>query len=132
LRRELIPWAQSTRIADIIDAGRYYFKQTGREVTLEYILLSGVNDRPAHAAQLARVARSLRSNVNLIRYNEVAGLPYRRPIDEDVHRFQRVLREAGVNVHIRASRGRDIAAACGQLRHESPVEQPARRVIPGS
>ncbi len=119
LRRELIPWAERTSIESIIDAGRYYFQQTGREVTLEYILLRGVNDRPEHAKELAQVARSLRSNVNLIRYNEVGGMPFNRPDSADVHRFQQVLRQAGVNAHIRASRGRDIAAACGQLRHET-------------
>jgi len=118
LRRQLIPWAEYTTIADLMDAGRYYFTQTGREVTLEYILLGGVNDRPEHADQLASVARTLRANVNLIRYNEVAGLPYERPGDAAVRTFQEVLVQRGVNVHIRASRGRDIAAACGQLRHE--------------
>jgi 23S rRNA (adenine2503-C2)-methyltransferase len=56
--------------------------------------------------------------VNLIRYNEVQGMPFDRPSDENVLRFQEVLRARGVNTHIRASRGRDIAAACGQLRHE--------------
>jgi len=118
LRRRLIPWAQYTTISDLMDAGRYYFSQTGREVTLEYILLGGVNDRPQHAGELASVARTLRANVNLIRYNEVAGLPYQRPDDNAVLQFQQVLLDRGVNTHIRASRGRDIAAACGQLRHE--------------
>ena len=56
--------------------------------------------------------------MNLIRYNEVKDLPYHRPVTADVRRFQRVLRTEGINTHIRASRGRDIAAACGQLRHE--------------
>ena len=119
LRRQLIPWAEHTPIEKIIDAGRYYFDRTGREVTLEYILLRGVNDRPQQAKQLADLSRQLRSSVNLIRYNEVAGLPYQRPDDEDVRRFQSILQKANVNVHIRASRGRYIAAACGQLRHEA-------------
>ncbi len=119
LRRELIPWADYVTIEQLLDAGRYYFAKTGREVTLEYILLGRVNDQAAHARELARVARTLRSNVNLIRYNEVPGLPYRRPAKENVLDFQKVLRAAGVNAHIRASRGRDIAAACGQLRRET-------------
>ena len=118
LRRKLIPWAESVSIDQLTDAGRFFFDKTGREVTLEYILLGGVNDQPEHAEELATVARKLRSNINLIRYNEVAGLPYRRPTDDDVHRFQARLRKAHINCHIRASRGRDIAAACGQLRHE--------------
>jgi 23S rRNA (adenine2503-C2)-methyltransferase len=118
LRRELIPWAQSVSIDQLIDAGRYYFDRTGREVTLEYILLGKVNDRPTHAEELTRAAKRLRSNVNLIRYNEVVGLPFTRPADTDVRRFQQILQTRGVNCHLRASRGRDIAAACGQLRHE--------------
>ena len=118
LRRQLIPWAKSVTIDELIDAGRAYFNQSGREVTLEYILLGGVNDQPQHAQELAQVARKLRSNVNLIRYNEVAPLPFTRPADAGVRLFQQTLQTAGINCHIRASRGRDIAAACGQLRHE--------------
>jgi 23S rRNA (adenine2503-C2)-methyltransferase len=118
LRRRLIPWAEYVTIEQLAEACAYYFDRTGREITLEYILLGGVNDRPEHAKELAGVARRLRAHVNLIRYNEVKGMPFDRPGTPDVHLFQRVLRNAGVNVHIRASRGRDIAAACGQLRHE--------------
>ena len=118
LRKQIIPWAQFVSIEQLIDAGREYFTTTGREVTLEYILLGNVNDQPEHAHQLASVAGKLRSNINLIRYNQVASLPYQRPEDDAVHRFQTILKNAGRNVHIRASRGRDIAAACGQLRHE--------------
>ncbi|MCX5659200.1 MAG: 23S rRNA (adenine(2503)-C(2))-methyltransferase RlmN [Planctomycetota bacterium] len=118
LRRKLIPWAEYVTIEQLLDACRHYFNATGREITLEYILLREVNDRPEHAYELAHLARRLRANVNLIRYNEVRGLPFGRPDTDDVRGFQAILREAGVNTHIRASRGRDIAAACGQLRHE--------------
>jgi 23S rRNA (adenine2503-C2)-methyltransferase len=118
LRRQLIPWAEYATIDELLDACNEYFARSGREITLEYLLLRRVNDRSEHARELADVARRLRANVNLIRYNEVKGLPYDRPTTEDVRRFQQVLRERHVNVHIRASRGRDIAAACGQLRHE--------------
>ena len=119
LRRELIPWAEYTTIKDLLGACRAWFERTGREITLEYTLLQNVNDRPEHAEELARLARTLRANVNLIRYNEVAGLPFLRPYTQDVRNFQEILRSRGINAHIRASRGRDIAAACGQLRHES-------------
>ena len=116
LRKELIPWAEHFALADILDAARFYFVQTGREVTLEYILLSAVNDKPEQARQLAAVCKTLRANVNLIRYNEVEGLGFMRPKGEDVVRFQEILRERGVNAHVRKSRGRDIDAACGQLK----------------
>ncbi len=117
LRRQIIPWASFVTIEELVSACRGYFEATGREVTLEYILLGGFNDQPEHAKELADVAKRLRSNVNLIRYNEVRGLPHQRPDSDDVHRFQKVLRDRGVNAHLRASRGRDIAAACGQLRY---------------
>ncbi len=116
LRRQLIPWADHFALDDILEAARYYFRKTGREVTLEYILLAGVNDRPDHARQLARLCKTLRANVNLIRYNEVESLPYKRPKADDVMEFQAILRRGGVNAHVRKSRGRDIDAACGQLR----------------
>ncbi|HUB26630.1 MAG TPA: 23S rRNA (adenine(2503)-C(2))-methyltransferase RlmN, partial [Tepidisphaeraceae bacterium] len=73
LRRQLIPWAEHFALEDILSAARYYFARTGREVTLEYILLAGVNDQPSHAVQLAKLCKGLRANVNLIRYNPVAG-----------------------------------------------------------
>jgi 23S rRNA (adenine2503-C2)-methyltransferase len=125
LRRELIPWAEHFGLDEILDAARYYFERTGREVTLEYVLLSGVNDRPQHARQLVQLIRSraLRANVNLIRYNEVESLPYKRPKAEDVVEFQTILRRAGINTHVRKSRGRDIDAACGQLRRKEQARQ---------
>ena len=121
LRKQLIPWAEHFSLSDILDAARFYFDRTGREVTLEYILLSGVNDQPQHARELTRLCRTLRANVNLIRYNEVEALPFSRPRSEDVVRFQEILREAGVNAHVRKSRGRDIDAACGQLRRKQEM-----------
>jgi len=124
IRRQVIPWAEYATITELLDACDEYFQKSGREITLEYLLLHDVNDRPEHARELADVAKRLRANVNLIRYNEVAGLPYQRPSTQDVREFQRILREAGVNAHIRASRGRDISAACGQLRHEQSMTRP--------
>ena len=122
LRKQLIPWAEHFALEDILSAARFYFEKTGREVTLEYILLAGVNDQPEHAKQLVKLCRTLRANVNLIRYNEVAGLPFQRPKANDVVRFQQILRDGNVNAHVRKSRGRDISAACGQLRRER-IEQ---------
>jgi 23S rRNA (adenine2503-C2)-methyltransferase len=117
LRRELIPWSRSLRITELVAACRYYFERTGREVTLEYVLLAGVNDRPRHAAKLAQIAKQMRANVNLLRYNPVPGLPYERPSSHLAYDFQQRLRRAGVNAHIRTSRGVDVNGACGQLRY---------------
>lgn len=129
LRKQLIPWAEHFALEDILSAARFYFEKTGREVTLEYILLAGVNDQPEHAKQLVKVCRTLRANVNLIRYNQVAGLPYGRPRSQDVVRFQEILREGSVNAHVRKSRGRDISAACGQLRRERIEEQKSEQEV---
>lgn len=122
LREELIPWAKEIPIAKLADACKHYFATTGREITLEYTLLHEINDRRTHAEQLARFAGQFRCNVNLIRYNPVEGLPYGRPTSEATGVFQRYLQEHGVNVHVRASRGLDIDAACGQLRRRESQE----------
>jgi 23S rRNA (adenine2503-C2)-methyltransferase len=123
LRKRIIPWAEKISISQIIEAGRYYFEKTGREVTLEYIMLDGVNTLPEHARQLATVAKQLRANVNLIYYNEVPELAFKRPSGQTMFSFQNVLRSAGVNTHIRKSRGREIAAACGQLARQDKQER---------
>lgn len=124
LRRQLIPWSEYTTIKELLASCQAWFERTGREITLEYTLLHNVNDRPEHAEELARLAKTLRANVNIIRYNEVAGLPFERPRTDAVRGFQEVLRSRRINAHIRASRGRDIAAACGQLRHENKKNPP--------
>ena len=121
LRKQLIPWAEFASIEDILKSCSKYFEATGREITLEYLLLSGVNDRIAEAKELAELCHTLRCNVNLIRYNEVEGIQFKRPQSAQVRRFQETLQNAGVNTHIRASRGRDIDAACGQLRRKYQV-----------
>ena len=122
LRKQLIPWANHFPLEEILDACRYYFDKTGREIMLEYILLHGVNDQPEHARELVQVCRTLRGTVNLIRYNEVEGLPFARPETQAMLTFQSILRNAGVIAHVRKSRGRDIDAACGQLRRKAQQE----------
>ncbi|MFH1748734.1 MAG: 23S rRNA (adenine(2503)-C(2))-methyltransferase RlmN [Planctomycetota bacterium] len=123
LRAELIPSSQ-VPISDLIDACNEYFQRTGREITLEYVLLDGVNHQPLHARQLAGIAKRLRCNVNLLRYNPVPDLPYGRPSSTTTYEFQRRLRDQGVNAHVRTSRGRDIEAACGQLRRRTAESGP--------
>lgn len=119
LRKEIIPWAEKIPLDEIIAAARYFFDKTGREVTLEYLLLAGVNDQTEHAYELVRICRKMRCNINLIRYNPVPNLPFERPDSYSCHRFSERLRERGVNAHVRSSRGLDIDAACGQLRRSS-------------
>ena len=121
LRKRLIPWAKNFPIDDLISAGRYFFDTTGREVTLEYLLLGGVNDQLEHANDLVRICRKMRCNVNLIRYNPVPGLAFERPSATATHHFVEQLKSRGVNAHLRKSRGSDIEAACGQLRRSQPT-----------
>ncbi|MCK4658446.1 MAG: 23S rRNA (adenine(2503)-C(2))-methyltransferase RlmN [Phycisphaerae bacterium] len=118
LRARLIPWARRVSIAQLIEAARDYFAKTGREVTLEYVLLGDLNDRPEHARQLADVARRMRCNVNLILYNPVEGVSYARPQSQVAHAFLHLLRELGGNAHLRQSRGLEVDGACGQLRRQ--------------
>jgi 23S rRNA (adenine2503-C2)-methyltransferase len=122
LRRKIIPWADRVKIEALVDACKYYFERTGREVTLEYVLLGELNDGEQHARELASVARRMRSNVNLLRYNPVEGLPYKRPTAQATQRFLMTLRAAKVNAHVRRSRGLDIDSACGQLRQREATK----------
>jgi 23S rRNA (adenine2503-C2)-methyltransferase len=125
LRRKLIPWAAKIPIDDLVASICEYFERTGREATIEYILLGGVNDQPEQAYELGTLCRKMRCNVNLIRYNPVAGLGYERPGSYESQRFLQRLRERGINAHIRKSRGRDIDAACGQLRRTTAARMQA-------
>lgn len=130
LRQQIIPWAEKISIEEIVEAARYYFEKTKRELTIEYILLGNLNDGPQQANELVKLARKMRCNVNLIRYNPVPGLPFERPTSFAAHKFAERLRERGVNAHIRKSRGIDIDAACGQLRRSSrqgALAAPARK-----
>ena len=123
LRARLIPWAEAIDLEAVLDACREYFTRTGREITLEYCLLAGVNDLPEHAARLARIALDLQAHVNLMMYNPVQELPYERPRRKQAVDFLHRLRAAGANAHLRHSRGLDADAACGQLRRRHETEE---------
>ncbi|MFB3893999.1 MAG: 23S rRNA (adenine(2503)-C(2))-methyltransferase RlmN [Phycisphaerae bacterium] len=116
LRRQIMPAAAAVPIADIVAAAQEFFQSRSRELTLEYVLLAGVNDTNVCADGLARIAGRLRCNVNLIRYNPVPEAPYKRPSQTAVREFADRLARLGVNVQVRRSRGADADAACGQLR----------------
>jgi len=119
LRAKLIPWAGKYPLRQLFAAIDYYFQTTHREVTLEYILLEGVNCLPADADKLAHWAKGSRCNVNLINYNPVGGSGFRPAGPAVVRAFMAQLKSRGVNVHLRRSRGRQIDAACGQLRNKA-------------
>jgi 23S rRNA (adenine2503-C2)-methyltransferase len=115
-RNRLVPVNRKFGITEVVKAARDYFEATGRDVTFEYILIEGENASLAHAQRLARVLRGGNLNVNLIPMNPVETLPYRPPADEQVEAFRGVLESAGIPTHVRRPRGREIDAACGQLR----------------
>lgn len=116
LREELVPAARVAKIGAVIAAAREFYQARHREVTLEYSLIRDVNDSLDCAEQLADLAGRLRCNVNLIRYNPIAQLPFAPPDERQVDAFAGRLRLRGVNVTLRRSRGRSADAACGQLR----------------
>jgi 23S rRNA (adenine2503-C2)-methyltransferase len=116
LRTRIVPTNPKTGIEDILDAADYFFEKNGRRVTFEYVLLRDLNDRPDHARELSRLLSGRCAHINLIPFNDVAGLPYRRPDDAAVKAFVRRLREDGLSVKVRKRKGSEIDAACGQLR----------------
>lgn len=116
LRGQLIPGLDRVPLADVLAAASRYFERTGREITFEYVLLKNVNDSHECANQLAQLLKGVRCNVNLIPLNPVDEIPFQRPEDEAVERMARALEQAGIRTTVRRSRGRDIDAACGQLR----------------
>lgn len=124
LRTEIVPTNDKTGIPDILAAADYFFAKTGRQVTYEYVVLGKLNDQPPHARQLAGLLRGRKAHVNLIPWNDVVGLPYRRPADDDLNGFIDELRRAGVSVKVRKRKGSEIDAACGQLRREAEAPRP--------
>jgi 23S rRNA (adenine2503-C2)-methyltransferase len=116
LREELIPTAHAYPFDALLDDCRHYLEVTGRRVSFEYILLGELNDHPNHAEELADRVGGFQSHVNLIAYNPIEEEDFRRPSRERIEGFRRVLERRGVAVSLRASRGLDQDAACGQLR----------------
>lgn len=116
VRDALVPINQRVGLSAVMEAADTYFQRTGRQVTFEYVLLRGLNDRPDDAHALGRLLARRKAHANLIPYNPVAGLPFERPSSEAIRRFVEVVRGHGVSVTVRKTKGRDIDAACGQLR----------------
>jgi 23S rRNA (adenine2503-C2)-methyltransferase len=115
LRDDLVPVNRQFPIAELLQACREYREATGRRLTFEYILIDGVNDRREHAEELAELVRSEGAHVNLIPMNPTPAVPWRAPSVAAQRAFARTLERAGVPATIRANRGGDIDAACGQL-----------------
>ncbi len=116
IRAAIMPINRKWDIASLLAAAKAFPLRARERLTFEYVLLGGVNDAPEHAQELARQVRSLRAKVNLIAWNPGPDVPFSTPTDARVLQFQQTLIAAGVPAFIRRPRGRDIYAACGQLR----------------
>jgi 23S rRNA (adenine2503-C2)-methyltransferase len=123
LRNRLVPVNDKIGVEAILAAADQYFQTTGRRVTYEYVLLSGVNDAPEQARELGRLLKDRISHVNLIPMNEVEELDFVEPTAPRSQEFVNILEQYGVPATIRKRKGADIDAACGQLRlkHEQQV-----------
>lgn len=125
-RDRIMPVNKKWKIADLMEAVRRFPVKQGRRVTFEYVLMNGVNDTDEDAHRLAALLDGVPAKVNLIQYNENPGLGFNTTGDNRAERFRQILERAEVAAFIRANRGRDIAAACGQLANvdtrAAPVE----------
>ena len=115
-RREIMPVANRYSIEEILGACRYYTEKTGRRITFEYSLIRGVNDSREDAQALAALTKGLLCHINLIPVNPIEERDFRQSEADAVSKFKNILENCGRNVTIRREMGRDIQAACGQLR----------------
>jgi 23S rRNA (adenine2503-C2)-methyltransferase len=123
VREKIMPVNKAYPLAKLIPAIKTFSEKHGRMVTLEFILIEDVNDSLQQAEKLRDIARELHAHVNLIPYNTVEGLPWKRPSITRQERFADILRDARISVTLRREKGHDIDAACGQLRLKTEKER---------
>ncbi|MEW4488552.1 23S rRNA (adenine(2503)-C(2))-methyltransferase RlmN [Thalassoglobus sp. JC818] len=134
LRDQIVPVNKKIRLERILQAADNYFDKTGRRITYEYVLLSGVNDADEHATELGRLLKTRNAHVNLIPMNDVSSLDLTAPSAPRTDQFVKILRSWNVNATVRKRKGADIDAACGQLRLEelTQLEPVAKTAKPQS
>jgi 23S rRNA (adenine2503-C2)-methyltransferase len=115
IRKKIIPYSRRYALEDILSAMVAFSKQSKRDITYEYTLIQGINDQPEHAQELAMLLQGQQCTVNLIPYNPVQGLHLKRPEKEAIEEFRRILTSHEIVTTWRYTKGKDIAAACGQL-----------------
>jgi len=116
LRNKIVPLNKKYPLKELMAVCREYFKDDNRRsITMEYVMLDGVNDTPEHARQLIKLLNGVRAKMNLIPFNPFPNTPYQRSDADTIARFRDILMKAGLNTTIRRTRGDDIDAACGQL-----------------
>lgn len=116
IRNDIMPINKAYDIEELMSVLREYINETNRRVTIEYVMLDGVNDDVSNASELAKLLKGMNVYVNLIPYNETNHLEFKRASKEQVMKFYDVLKQCGINVTIRKEFGSKIDAACGQLR----------------
>ena len=118
-RNKIMPINETNNIKILIEALNYFYKKTGNEITLEYILFKNLNDSPEDAAELTKVYRQIPADlINIIEYNSIDAFKFTKPAEDDVQNFMDILSANKVNARLRRSRGKDIDAACGQLANK--------------
>lgn len=115
IRQKIMPYARKNDLEELLFEMEAYASYTKRDITYEYILIAGINDQKEHAYELAELLKGKQCTVNLIPYNPVEGLLLRRPKANAVELFREVLEKNDISVTWRYTKGKDIAAACGQL-----------------
>jgi len=118
-RHEIMPINDTNNIKSLIDALNYFYKQTGNEITFEYILFRDFNDSTKDAEELVKIYRQVPADlVNIIEYNPIDNAAFEKPDDDTIQKFMKLLEKNKVNARLRKSRGKDIDAACGQLANK--------------
>jgi 23S rRNA (adenine2503-C2)-methyltransferase len=123
-RSGIVPVNRKYSLAQLIDVCKRFPLARRRRITFEYVMLDHVNDTPADARRLVALLDSVKAKVNLLPLNEAPGIPFKRPSDERVNAFAKILADRGLTVSVRKSRGRDIRAACGQLMVDEASGRP--------
>jgi 23S rRNA (adenine2503-C2)-methyltransferase len=119
-RNEIMPINETNNIKALVDALNYFYKMTGSEITIEYILFKGFNDSPKDADELVKIFRQVPADlVNIIEYNPIDQALFEKPDETTIHQFMTHLEKSRVNARLRRSRGKDIDAACGQLANKT-------------
>ena len=118
-REMIIPSAKNYEIKNIIEDSKQFVRDTGRRVSFEYLMLSGINDKLEHANELSNLLKGFQCHVNLINYNQVDEVEFKRTPSKNLQLFQSRLSDNGIAVSLRKSRGLEKNAACGQLRQNA-------------
>ena len=122
LRSSLIPLNKRYPLADVVDASRYFFRKTGRRVSIEWTLMAGVNDSADQAEKLTRIAETMKAHINVIALNATPLTAHERPARAAIEAFMFALQLSGAPATFRETRGQEIDAACGQLRVRSATK----------